>query len=89
MTDLTDDEPRPSTLPMAALAAFTLGLAPFAPEPHIVEKLRWIFVEGGVGMSPVDAFDVVLHGAPWVWLAVELVRWARGRTGQAAEAVAE
>jgi hypothetical protein len=25
----------------------------------------------------IDAFDLVLHGAPWVWLAVAVVGWLR------------
>lgn len=45
----------------------TLGLAPFAPEPHIWGKLRWI-AGGAVGMGGMDWFDTVLHGTPWVLL---------------------
>jgi hypothetical protein len=52
-------------------ASLTLGLAPFAPEPHILGKLRWI-AGGAVGMGGMDWFDVLLHGAPWVWLLVSL-----------------
>ena len=57
------------TLPL--LAALTIGLAPFTPEPHLVGKLRWV-AGGAVGMSPTDWFDLVLHGAPWLWLAFAL-----------------
>jgi len=46
---------------------FTLGLAPFAPEPHILGKLKWIF-GGANGMQFMDWFDVVLHGFPFVLL---------------------
>ena len=49
------------------LACLTLGLAPFFPEPHIVGKLKWI-AGGAVGMQPMDWFDVLLHGFPWVLL---------------------
>ena len=49
------------------IACLTLGLAPFAPEPHIWGKLKWI-AGGAVGMQPMDWFDVVLHGLPWVLL---------------------
>lgn len=56
-----------------ALAALTLGLAPFFPEPHIVGKIRWI-IGGAAGMGPGDWFDVALHGAPWVWLGVTATR---------------
>ncbi len=49
------------------LLCLTLGLAPFFPEPHIVGKLKWI--AGGVaGMQPMDWFDVLLHGLPWILL---------------------
>ncbi len=53
-------------------AALTLGLAPFFPEPHVIGKLRWV-AGGAVGMGAVDWFDLVLHGAPWVWLLVAAV----------------
>lgn len=49
------------------LLCLTLGLAPFFPEPHIWGKLRWV-LGGGVGMAPMDWFDFVLHGFPWVLL---------------------
>lgn len=47
-----------------------MGLAPFMPEPHIWGKLKWI-AGGAVGMQPMDYFDTVLHGTPWV-LAIRL-----------------
>ena len=60
------DPTRPDwTFPL--VLSLTLGLAPFFPEPHLVEKLRWI-AQGGAGMKPIDLFDVVWHGFPWVWL---------------------
>ncbi|MBB3125061.1 MULTISPECIES: hypothetical protein [Mesoflavibacter] len=49
------------------LLCLTLGLAPFFPEPHLWGKLKWI-AGGAKGMQPVDWFDVVLHGFPWVLL---------------------
>lgn len=54
------------------VAALSLGLAPFFPEPHIIGKVRWV-AGGAVGMGPMDWFDFVMHGAPWVWLAGALV----------------
>ncbi len=75
---MSQDAPLPSRpawqLPL--LASLTLGLAPFAPEPHVVEKLRWV-ASGGAGMAPIDVFDLVLHGAPWVWLLVTALRARR------------
>jgi hypothetical protein len=49
------------------LASCTLGLAPFFPEPHIWGKLKWI-AGGAVGMKPLDWFDTLLHGLPWILL---------------------
>ena len=44
---------------------FTLGLAPFFPEPHILGKLKWV-AGGAVGMQPLDWFDTLFHGLPWI-----------------------
>lgn len=52
---------------LAFLLSLTLGLAPFFPEPHIWGKIKWL-AGGAVGMKPIDYFDVVLHGGPWVIL---------------------
>jgi len=49
------------------ILCLTLGLAPFFPEPHIWGKLRWV-VGGAVGMGPMDWFDVVFHGFPFLLL---------------------
>ncbi len=49
------------------LACLTLGLAPFYPEPHFWGKLRWV-AGGAVGMGPIDWFDFVFHGLPWLLL---------------------
>ena len=54
------------------LLVLTLGLAPFVPEPHVWEKLKML--AGGALTRPVDIFDFVLHGAPWLLLALKLVR---------------
>ena len=66
------------------LACLTLGLARFVPEPHVIGKLRWV-IGGAHGMRIVDWFDLLFHGAPWLWLAGTLVYDAvtllRKRTG--------
>lgn len=49
------------------IACLTLGLAPFAPEPHIWGKLKWV-MGGAVGMQPMDWFDLLLHGLPFLLL---------------------
>lgn len=57
---------------IAILAALTLGLAPFFPEPHIWEKLKML--AGGSLTRPLDIFDLVLHGAPWLLLMAKIGR---------------
>lgn len=64
-------------LHLLILASLTLGLAPFVPEPHIVEKLRML--AAGTLRKPVDIFDLVMHAAPWLLLAAKLVRIALTR----------
>ena len=54
------------------IASFTLGLAPFSPEPHLWGKLKWL-AGGGVGMKGPDWFDLIMHGAPWVLLIISLL----------------
>lgn len=50
-----------------ALATMILGLAPFVPEPHLFGKIRWV-AGGAIGMQPLDWFDLVWHGLPWLLL---------------------
>lgn len=52
---------------MILVGCATLGLAPFTPEPHIMGKIQWI-LGGAVGMKPIDWFDSLLHGLPWILL---------------------
>ncbi|HUJ18946.1 MAG TPA: RND transporter [Nitrospirota bacterium] len=52
------------------LACLTLGLAPFAP-PHIWEKLHML--AKGELVRPIDWFDLVLHGTPWVLLMLKAI----------------
>ncbi len=59
---------------VAVVAALTLGLAPFTPEPHIVEKLRML--AAGTLTRPVDIFDLALHATPWLLLFAKLARMA-------------
>jgi hypothetical protein len=58
-------------------AALTLGLAPFVPEPHLWEKLKML--AAGTLSRPIDIFDLVLHGAPWVLLGLKLALMVRGK----------
>ena len=58
------------------LAALTLGLAPFAPQPHVFEKLRML--RQGTLRRPIDIFDLVLHGTPWVLFVLKALREGLG-----------
>lgn len=51
--------------------ALLLGLAPFQPEPHLVEKTRML-VQGTLS-KPIDIFDLLLHATPIVLLLVKIV----------------
>lgn len=59
-------------LKLPLLMSLSLGLMPFVPEPHIWGKIKWI-AGGANGMQPADYFDVLLHGAPWVYLIITIV----------------
>lgn len=60
------------SLILIILACLLLGLAPFTPEPHIWEKLKMLF--NGTLVRPMDIFDLLLHGTPFVVLVLKLVR---------------
>lgn len=59
------------------VVALTLGLAPFVPEPHVWEKLKML--AAGTLSRPIDIFDLLYHAAPWLLLALKLVRMAQLR----------
>ena len=50
--------------PLVIILTLTLGLAPFTPEPHLLEKVTMLF--NGDLSKPIDIFDLFLHGTPWV-----------------------
>ncbi|MCP5417373.1 MAG: RND transporter [Chromatiaceae bacterium] len=64
-------------VPLGALlvAALLLGLAPLVPEPHVWQKLKML-ADGSL-TAPIDIFDLLLHGAPWVLLGLKLYRIRR------------
>ena len=64
-------------LQILIIASLTLGLAPFVPEPHLWEKLRMLAT--GQLSRPIDIFDLVMHGTPWVLLGLKLARGATNR----------
>ncbi|MGD9784533.1 MAG: hypothetical protein AB7E80_02145 [Hyphomicrobiaceae bacterium] len=62
---------------LAILAALTLGLAPFFPEPHIWEKLKML--AKGTLTRPIDIFDLAFHAVPWVLVMAKAVRSMLGK----------
>lgn len=73
MTKILDRIP----FPQLAIMALMLGLVPFAPEPHLVEKIRWLFT--GQPFRLIDWGDLLMHGAPVALLVWKLLRVARTR----------
>lgn len=61
---------------IAIVLCLTLGLAPFLPEPHIVEKLRML--ARGTLTKPLDMFDLALHATPFLLLLTKLALLLRG-----------
>lgn len=59
---------------VAGMLVATIGLAPLAPEPHVWEKLKML--AAGTLSRPIDIFDFVLHGGPWLLLGAKLARLA-------------
>ncbi|MCI5138698.1 MAG: RND transporter [Candidatus Electrothrix sp. AR1] len=61
-------------LPLAPflVVALILGLAPFVPEPHLLEKIRMLAT--GTLVRPIDIFDLFYHGLPFALLLFKLIR---------------
>lgn len=53
------------------VVAVFLGLAPFRPEPHLVEKLRML--AKGTLTRPIDIFDLLLHAAPLLLIVLKMI----------------
>jgi len=56
--------------PPLALAAIFLGLAPFKPRPHFVEKIQLLFA--GQLSRPIDILDLFFHLAPFFVLLLKV-----------------
>ena len=64
-------------LSILIVLSLTLGLAPFAPEPHLWEKLKML--ASGALTDPVDIFDFLMHGTPWLLLIIKLFFQVTGK----------
>lgn len=52
-------------------ASILLGLAPFVPEPHSIEKIRMLMA--GELVKLIDVFDLVFHTFPFILIVVKLL----------------
>lgn len=55
--------------PVLILLTLLLGLSPFVPEPHLMEKLRMLR-EGSLS-RPLDIFDLFFHSLPAMVLGIK------------------
>lgn len=53
------------------ILTITLGLAPYSPQPHIIEKL--ILLTNGQLSTPVDIFDFLMHLSPFILLTLKII----------------
>ena len=62
-------------LPPAMLfPLFMLSLAPFVPEPHLVEKMRML--AQGTLQRPIDILDLLMHGIPAILFVAKVILMA-------------
>lgn len=64
-------------LSILIVLCLSLGLAPFTPEPHLWEKLKML--ASGELTKPLDIFDLLLHGTPWLLLILKLLLPPEGK----------
>ncbi len=66
-------------IPLLVLVAVTIlmALAPFVPEPHLLEKSRMLI--NGELSKPIDIFDLFWHSFLIVILAIRLVRYKKNQ----------
>lgn len=57
---------------LLVIASIFLGLAPFVPEPHALEKIRLLL--SGKLTRPIDIFDLIFHLLPLLLLILQLGR---------------
>ena len=57
---------------MLIVWAVFMSLAPFVPEPHLLEKVRMLI--DGTLSKPIDIFDLFWHLLPDILLLLKVVR---------------
>lgn len=68
MLSFLDKLPYSVLVPVAILMA----LAPFFPQPHLIEKL--IMLKNGTLKRPIDIFDLFYHLLPIILLVLKIIR---------------
>ena len=53
------------------LLCITLGLAPYTPQPHVIEKLI-LLIDGKLN-NPIDIFDFLMHLSPFILLTLKII----------------
>lgn len=74
MKFLLDWAARLPLMPLA-IGAILLAGAPFVPQPHLVEKARWLI--DGTPLKPIDWFDIFWHSWPVLLIALKFAAMAR------------
>ncbi|GAA6134079.1 hypothetical protein NBRC116188_08680 [Oceaniserpentilla sp. 4NH20-0058] len=54
---------------LLGILAIFMALAPFQPEPHLVQKFQWLIQ--GLSFKPIDVFDVLWHMLPVLLMALK------------------
>jgi hypothetical protein len=67
-------------LSLLIVLCLSLGLAPFTPEPHLLEKLKML--AAGELSKFIDIFDLMLHATPWIMLIIKLLLPLTGKPEQ-------
>jgi len=57
---------------MILVWAVFMALAPFVPEPHLLEKVKMLM--DGTLVKPIDIFDLFWHLLPDILLVMKVVR---------------
>lgn len=65
------------------VCAVVLGFAPFASEPHLVQKLGML--SNGALIKPIDIFDLFMHGTPAALLILRVSRMLISRSETASK----
>ena len=66
--------------PILIGVAILMAMAPFVPEPHLIEKARMLM--DGTLTSPIDIFDIFWHLLPAILLLLKLITERLCMTGQ-------